>query len=81
MISYRSGAPIIPVSIKTRGLKYSFFKEVEIIFGKPISPTELGLVSGGNSEYAAATQEIMNLICEQADFASDDSISSLEGEK
>jgi 1-acyl-sn-glycerol-3-phosphate acyltransferase len=80
MIAYRADVPIIPVSIKTRGLKYSLFKEVEVIFGKPITTKELGIYEGGNKEYASATDQIMNIISVQAEFPSDDTLLSSEEE-
>lgn len=58
MIAYRSGAALIPVCIKTEGIKYSLFKKVTVIFGKPISYDELGFNDGGNEEYKAATEKV-----------------------
>ena len=56
LIAYRTGAPIVPVCIKTEGVKYKLFKKVQVIFGKPISNEELGFTKGGSDEYARATE-------------------------
>ena len=80
MIAYRAGVPIIPVSIKTKGLKYGLFKEVEIIFGKPVTLNELGVIEGGNKEYHAATEEVMTRISKQAGFDVDPELNQ-ESEK
>lgn len=58
LIAYRSGAPIIPVCIKTKKQRYALFRDVEVIFGKPISYDELGFAKGGNEEYEAATDKV-----------------------
>ena len=60
MIAYRSGAPLIPVCIKTEGIKYSLFKKVTVIFGKPIYNNELEFTDGGNDEYKAATEKVFD---------------------
>lgn len=60
MIAYRSGAPLVPVCIKTEGIKYSLFKKVTVIFGKPIPYEDLCFTDGGSDEYKTATEKVFN---------------------
>lgn len=69
LIAYRSGADVIPVFIKTEGNKYRLFKQVEVIFGKPISNAELGFENGGNNEYMAATEHIFGKVVELGGYS------------
>ena len=62
LISYRAGCDVIPVCIKVRKNKYSIFRKVHVIFGKPIDNTALGYKNGGNEEYKNATDVIFNEI-------------------
>ena len=71
MIAYRSGAPLLPVCIKTKGLKYRLFRQVEIIFGEPIGSEALGFTSGGNEEYTAATKAVFDKIIDLGGYNSD----------
>jgi 1-acyl-sn-glycerol-3-phosphate acyltransferase len=64
IIAYRSGAKVIPVCIKTKGVKYRIFRKIELIIGKPIENAELGFKDGGTAEYRAATELVFNRICE-----------------
>ena len=58
LLTYRSKCDVVPVCIKTKGFKYSFFCRKDIIFGKPIPYSEFGFVNGGNEEYKAATDKM-----------------------
>lgn len=58
MIAHRAGVPVIPVAIITKGYKVAIFKHVDVIFGKPISPEELGFESGNRAEQIAASEKI-----------------------
>ena len=58
MIAYRAAVPVLPVAIITKGHKVSLFKRIDVIFGKPISPDELGFESGNRAEQAAASEKI-----------------------
>ena len=69
LITNRSGADVIPVAIKTKKNKYGLFRKVEIIFGKPIEHSALGLKEGGNEEYKKATDLIFDKIVELGDFS------------
>ena len=62
LISYRSGAPLVPVCIKTKGIKYRIFRKVEIIFGEPIPYEDLGFSVGGNDEYTSATKMVFDKV-------------------
>lgn len=58
MIAHRGGVPVLPVAIITKGHKVSLFKRVDVIFGKPISPDELGFETGNRAEQVAASEKI-----------------------
>jgi 1-acyl-sn-glycerol-3-phosphate acyltransferase len=58
LIAYRSGGDVLPVCIKTKKIKYTFFCKKEIIFGEVIPYQELGFKDGGNDEYREATDKI-----------------------
>ena len=73
MIAYRSKSPVIPVCIKTEGEKYKLFREVKVIFGKPIPYDELGFDNGGNDEYLNATEKVFGHIVELGGYTSPDS--------
>ena len=62
LIAYKSEADVLPVYIKTKGVKYHFLGKIEIIFGKPIKNSELGFKNGGSEEYSEATRKIFNEI-------------------
>ena len=62
LIAYHSGRDILPVFIKTSNNKYGLFKKIEIIFGRVIKNSELGLKNGGSDEYKQATDKIFGEI-------------------
>ncbi len=62
MMAHRANVPVLPVAIITKGHKVSLFKRVDVVFGKPISPGELGFESGNRSEQIAASEKIFNEI-------------------
>ncbi|MBR6514797.1 MAG: 1-acyl-sn-glycerol-3-phosphate acyltransferase [Clostridia bacterium] len=62
MIAHRAGVPVLPVAIITKGYKVSVFKRVDVIFGKPILPSELGFESGSRADQAAASEKIFTEI-------------------
>jgi cytidylate kinase len=64
LIAYHSGAPIIPVCLKTKDCKYKFLRKIEIIYGRPLSNQELGLVNGGYDEYRRAADIAFSSCCE-----------------
>jgi len=62
LVAYYSGCDVIPVFIKVKNNKYHFLGRVEIIFGKPISNSNLGFKNGGSCEYKKATEIIFSEI-------------------
>lgn len=73
MIAYRSGCNVVPVCISAKDHRYRIFRLVNIIFGKPITNSELGFVNGGNEEYKAATERIFaEIISLGKSFETDD---------
>lgn len=58
MIAHRAGVPVLPVAVITKGYKVSLFKRVDVVFGKPIYPDELGFESGNRAEQIAASEKI-----------------------
>lgn len=68
LLTYRSKCDVVPVCIKTKGFKYSFFCRKDIIFGKPIPYSEFGFVNGGTEEYSRATEKIFSEIVKLGGF-------------
>ncbi len=62
MIAYRADVPVLPVAIITKNYKLCLFKRVDIVFGKPIFPSELGFESGSHAEQIAASEKIFDEI-------------------
>ena len=62
MIAYHSGCDVLPVYIKTKKAKYSLFRKIEVIFGKPIKNEALGFTTGGREEYERAGRIIFDEI-------------------
>ena len=58
MIAYRASVPVLPVAIITKGHKVTLFKRIDVVFGKPIPPEELGFESGNRAEQIAASEKI-----------------------
>ena len=63
IIAYRSGAKVLPVCIKTKGIKYRIFRRIDLIIGKPIENSELGFKDGGTAEYRGASEHAFDQIC------------------
>ena len=59
-IAYHARCNVIPVCINLKKGKYGLFRKTEVIFGKPMSYTELGFENGGREEYAAATKKVFD---------------------
>ena len=62
MMAHRGNVPVLPVAIITKGHKVSLFKRVDVVFGKPISPEELGFENGNRAEQIAASEKIFTEI-------------------
>ena len=69
LIAYHSKCDVVPVCLKIKNGKYALFRKVEVIFGKPISYSELGFEKGGSTEYAAATEKIFAAVTSLADYS------------
>lgn len=64
MIAVRSGAPILPICIKNRGMKFSAFKRTTLVIGKPITVSDLALDGDhASGEFARASQTVFDAIC------------------
>lgn len=61
IIAKQMNVPVIPVCItpKTKDKKVKPFHKVTVSWGKPLTPEQLGLVNGENSEYRNASKMIM----------------------
>ncbi len=68
MIAFHAKAPVLPICIKTKKQKYSLFRRIDLIVGKPIPYEELGFTRGGSNEYKAATEKIFAEICSLGGF-------------
>ena len=62
MIACRAHVPMIPLCIKTEGVKYRFLRRIDVYIGKPISPEELGFDTE-NADYSKATEKVFREIC------------------
>lgn len=71
MIAVRSGAPIIPICIKTKNNTFSLFHRTQLIIGKPIPVEALGLDDHASGEFSRAAQEIFEQICQLEERAAD----------
>lgn len=71
MIAYHTGAPVVPVYIRTKKHHTLPFRRTEIICGDVISPEELGFEKGGSEEYSRAAEYIFNKICDLGDTHKD----------
>lgn len=69
LIAYHAKCDVIPVCINVQKGKYSLFRRTEVIYGKPIKYSELGLVEGGRDEYAKATTMIFDEIVRLGNFS------------
>ena len=62
LVAYHSHGDVLPVCIKTKKIKYTFFCRKEIIFGKLIKNDSLGFTNGGSEEYREVTDRIFTEI-------------------
>lgn len=69
LVAYQSNVPVIPVAITLKnGGKNRLFKKRTVRFGEPITPTELGLVTGGPKEFRESSRKIMDKIREMREM-------------
>ena len=64
MMTYRSGATVLPIFIKTQNYKMRFFGKKEVFIGKPISVDELAFEAGNSAEYERVAEYIFDKILE-----------------
>ncbi len=64
MIAYRSGADVLPVSVKSKNYRIIPFRKVYINIGDVIPNKELGIENGTRSEYENASEYIFKKILE-----------------
>ena len=69
MIAYHAGCPVVPVSINTKGAKFSLFRRIDVVFGKMIPYSDLGFTDGGRDEYERATNIIFDDIVELCNYS------------
>ena len=69
LIAHHAKCDIIPVSICMKKGKYQIFRRTEIVFGKPLSCSDLGLNAGGRDEYASASKIVYDQITNLSDFS------------
>lgn len=74
MIAYHTGAPVVPVYIRTKKHHTLPFRRTEIICGDPIMPEELGFERGGAEEYSRAAAYIFDRICSLGDTCQGDGV-------
>ena len=69
MIAAKSNCPVLPICIKTKGMRFKLFQRTEIIFGAPIPPETISkLVSEGKS-YSEISDFIFEKICVLGQFS------------
>ena len=62
-LAYHSKAPVLPVCIKTKDVKFKFLRRIDLIIGKPLSYSDLGFENGGYDEYKNATEKAFAKTC------------------
>lgn len=69
LVAYQSNVPVIPAAITLKnGGKNKIFKKRTVRFGEPLTPTELGLVTGSPKEFRDASRKIMDKIKEMREI-------------
>ena len=81
MIAVRAQATILPCCVKTKKMKFSFFRRVDVYFGKPIRFEELCYDPEASGEYARITQFAFDRVCELFDAAVAEEKARKEGKK
>lgn len=69
MIAVKAEATVLPCCIKTKKMKFSFFRRVDVYFGKPIKFEELNYDPEASGEYTRITNQIFEKVCELYDAA------------
>ena len=60
MLAHQTGAPIVPAVIYAKH-GYRPFSRIRIAYGKPVTASELGIVTGDSAELRAAAAELRRL--------------------
>lgn len=63
MLSVRSQATIIPVSIISRKYKTALFRRVKVVYGKPIPYEEYVGIYEKNRDYRELTEYVFDIVC------------------
>lgn len=63
LMAMRSGAPVVPVCIRTKKHKTSMFRRTDVVFGRLITREELAAFEG-RTKYNDAARLIFDRICE-----------------
>ncbi len=69
LIAYHAGCDVVPICINIKGGKYGIFKRTEIIYGKPLSLSEMGFTDCGREEYQKATETVFSKLLDLGDFS------------
>lgn len=64
LIARKAEVPVIPVLIRTKRMRVALFHRTEVIFGKPIMPTELSALSEEENSYGRMASYIFAKISE-----------------
>lgn len=67
MIASHAGVPLLPVCIRMKKQRYSLFRRIDVIVGKPIPPEALGLHLDSPS-YREATEAVFAEVCALGGF-------------
>ena len=69
MIATHCKCPVLPVCIKTKGMRFRLCKRTEIIIGEPISPETICELSKEGKSYAEITNFIFDKVCSLGNFS------------
>ena len=81
MIAIKAEATILPCCIKTKKMKFSFFRRVDVYFGKPIPFEELAYDPEASGEYMRITKFAFDRVCQLYDAAVAEDEAKKEGKK
>ena len=70
MMLYHAKCDVLPVYIQTKKAKFSFFRRIDVIYGKPIPYESFNFVSGGRDEYERVGKMIFDAVVELGDTSS-----------
>ncbi len=67
MIAVKSGAPVLPVYIKTKDNRPRIFRRIDVYIGEPISAEQIGYDGESVGEYARISSLLFEKVCELGD--------------